>query len=374
MIEGDELVYGVTAGSLAPFASMRIARAGSISGLCLEEDRIMYCRDAEVDDRVDVETCQRIGARSMVAVPLRHHDTALGVVKVVSPLPHAFTDSDIETLELLASLMAAGVAHAEAYERVAEANARLVELDRLKDGFVATVSHELRTPLASIIAYTEMLTDGDAGALSSPQEQMVGAVERNSRRLHGLIEDLLTISKIEAGGFKTSLAPTELGPLVRAAGEALRHTAEAASLELRVDVAEDVGTVPADATQIDRALMNVLANAIKFSSPGGAIDLTARRVAEHIEIEVADEGIGIAAEDQERLFERFFRAASAKARAIPGSGLGLAIVKEIVEGHGGRVSIQSALGAGTRVTLRLPAQADASDEADDGQIANTLAV
>jgi signal transduction histidine kinase len=293
----------------------------------------------------------------MVVVPLRHDEAPLAVLKVVSRQPHAFSDSDIDTLELLANLMGAAIAQAEDYERVAEANSRLRELDRLKDGFVATVSHELRTPLASIIGYGEMLADGDAGALSPEQANMVAAVERNSHRLLGLIENLLAISEIEAGALKTTLTLTDVRSLVQEVGEALRPAAQAASVNLRVRAGGDAGRLLADAGQLDRALMNVLANAIKFSLPGGTVDLTAGRNHDVLEIVVSDCGIGIAPGDQERLFERFYRASSAKERAIPGSGLGLAIVKEIIERHGGHVSLESRLGEGTQVTLHLPAGA-----------------
>ena len=180
--EGDEMVSALATGSLEPFARLRIARVGSLSGLCLADDRILYCEDSEHDLRVDRETCRRVGARSMVVVPLHQQTASPTVLKVVSPLPHGFTESDVETLELLANLMGAAIAHAEDYARVAEANSRLRDLDRLKDEFVATVSHELRTPLSSIIAYAEMLTDGDAGRLTAQQAKMIFGVERNSRR------------------------------------------------------------------------------------------------------------------------------------------------------------------------------------------------
>jgi signal transduction histidine kinase len=343
---------------------MRLPRAGSLSGLCLSEQRVLSCEDSESDERVDRGACRRVGARSMVVVPLRHDGAALAVLEVISPQAYAFSESDVDTLELLANLMGAAIAHADDYARVAQANEQLRELDRLKDGFVATVSHELRTPLASIIAYTEMLADGDAGALNGQQERMVSAVERNSRRLLGLIENLLTINQIEAGALTTRLVPTELRPVVEAVGEALRPAAEAASVELRVEVSEGVGMLLADAAQLDRALMNVVANAIKFSLPGGTVDLAARRAGGRLEVEVTDRGIGIAREDQERMFERFFRAASAQERAIPGSGLGLGIVKEIIERHGGEIALTSALGEGTRVTIHLPVDAAALGTAD----------
>jgi signal transduction histidine kinase len=231
---------------------------------------------------------------------------------------------------------------------------RLVEVDRLKDSFIATVSHELRTPLTSIIGYTEMLADGDAGELTPQQAKMIATVRRNSQRLLAQVENLLTASMIEAGGFASRPSRVDVGALIAGVEDALLPAAETASLTMRVDVADDVGAIHADPGQLDRALVNVVSNAIKFSPPGGRVALAARRVSRAVEITVADEGPGIPFEDQPRLFDRFFRTAAAEDRAIPGAGLGLAIVKEIVDSHRGEIELHSTPGVGTQLTLRLP--------------------
>jgi PAS domain S-box-containing protein len=360
--EDDAMVYALATGTLAGLAGTRVPRAGSLSGLCLAEERVQSCEDTGLDPRVDHSALGHLGARSLVVVPLRHQGAMLAVLKVVSARHHAFTDTHIETLELLANLMGAALAHASDYARVAEANARLVELDRMKDAFVATVSHELRTPMSSIIAYTEMLSDGDAGELTGPQRHMVEAVARNSGRLRSLIEDLLTVSQIEAGVFKLRREDTDVRQLLEGVAAALAPAAQEASIKLQVDIPDDAGAVLADPRALDRALMNVLANAIKFSLPGGEVELTGRRCSAVVEIAVTDRGIGIGPEDQSRVFERFFRASSGEERAIPGSGLGLSIVKEIVESHGGQVRLESILGEGTTVTVRLPPGVQAVDD------------
>jgi signal transduction histidine kinase len=357
MVDGDDLVYRVATGSLVPFRSARVARAQSLSGLSVEQDVVLRCDDTETDDRVDREMCRRVGLRSMVVVPLRTSAGVLGVLKVGSPRPHGFTEQSVETLRILAHVMSSGLADAEAYRRVADANARLVELDRLKDRFVATVSHELRTPLASIIASAEMLEDGDAGELSPAQAQMVSMITRNSDRLLAQIENLLDISRIQHGGGISWPARVDLGRLIGGAMEAIGAVAAAADVSVTADVASDIGDITADPGQLDRVLVNLLSNAVKFTQAGGSVTLVARRDDAMIEIEVSDTGIGIPADEQPLLFDRFFRASTAEQQAIPGSGLGLAIVKDIVDAHHGTVEVDSAPGVGTRFTLRLPVAA-----------------
>jgi signal transduction histidine kinase len=200
-----------------------------------------------------------------------------------------------------------------------------------------------------------MLADGDAGALSVPQAQMVSMIDRNSHRLLAQIENLLDISRIQSGRVASRPVPTDLPRLIAGAIDAMRPVAEAASVSLQSTVAPDLGELTVDPGQLDRVIVNLLSNAVKFTPAGGTVTLVANRDGAEIELAVEDTGIGIPAEEQPRLFDRFFRASTAEQRAIPGSGLGLAIVKEIVEAHHGTVSVDSRPEHGTRFTLRLPA-------------------
>jgi signal transduction histidine kinase len=352
--DGDSLVYRVATGSLASFRGVQVARSHSLSGLAVDQDVVLRCDDTELDDRVDREMCRRVGLRSMVVVPLRTPAGVLGVLKVGSPNPRAFNERSVETLQVLANVMSSGLADAQAYRRMSDANARLMELDRLKDSFVATVSHELRTPLASIIASAEMLEDGDGGVLTEPQGQMVGMIARNSRRLRAQIENLLDISRIDIGAFQSRPVPTDLAQIVAGAAETIGAFAEAQSVSLEVATASGIGQITADPEQLERVLVNLLSNAVKFTPAGGAVILSARRDGEVVELSVSDTGIGIPAEEQPLLFDRFFRASSAEELAIPGSGLGLAIVKDIIEAHHGTVRVHSEPGHGTRFIVRLP--------------------
>ena len=230
----------------------------------------------------------------------------------------------------------------------------LTELDQIKSDLVATVSHELRTPLTSLVGHVEMLADGDLGELTSEQLWAVGAIDRNSHRLLSLIDDLLTLAKIEKGGLGLALTPTDLPDLIEELKPGILAAAEARSIDVSFGAQGDLGVVLADRSRLERALMNVLSNAVKFTPEGGRVAFDVTCDDAHAIFSVSDTGIGVSAEDKERLFTRFFRSAEATSMAIPGTGLGLTIVKKIVDEHGGAIDVDSSPGVGTTVTLTIP--------------------
>jgi len=237
---------------------------------------------------------------------------------------------------------------------LARTNSELQELDRLKSEFVATVSHELRTPLTSIRGYTEILADSDATALGATERKIVGIIDRNGRRLLDLIEDLLTFSQIESGTLTLAAGPVKIRQLIEAACEAVRPEVEQAGLTMVLDIDEHIPVVQGDSEQLERVVLNLLTNAVKFSDPGGMITLTGRERDGEVVVWIRDTGVGIPQHEQGMLFNRFYRTAHAQQRAIKGSGLGLAISKAIVEAHGGWITLESAEGAGTTVGFAVP--------------------
>ncbi len=232
---------------------------------------------------------------------------------------------------------------------------KLEELDRLRSDFVATVSHELRTPLTSIIGEVEMLEDGDYGVVSTTQASSLEVIGRNSERLLRLIEDLLTLNSIETSTVTLHREPTPVAYLLDGVRSQVARMAGAKSVELTLSCGQGVDTVVVDREQLDRALLNLLTNAVKFTPAGGRVDLGAQRVDADLVLTVSDTGVGIPEEEQDGLFTRFFRSSVATHLAIPGTGLGLVIVKQIVEEHGGTISIVSAPDEGTTVTVTIPA-------------------
>ncbi|MEV6925963.1 ATP-binding protein [Dactylosporangium sp. NPDC051485] len=240
-------------------------------------------------------------------------------------------------------------------EKLARTNSELQELDRLKSEFVATVSHELRTPLTSIRGYTEILADSDTTGLGPTERRIVGIIDRNGRRLLDLIEDLLTFSRIESGTLTLAPGPVRIRQLVDAACEAIRPAIEAAGLHLTLDVDDHIPVVRGDGEQLERVVLNLLDNAVKFSDPnGGTVTVTGRERDGEVVLWVRDTGVGIPDNEQGMIFNRFFRAADAQKRAVKGSGLGLAISKAIVEAHGGWIALESIEGSGTTVGFGLP--------------------
>jgi signal transduction histidine kinase len=233
--------------------------------------------------------------------------------------------------------------------------ARLRALDAAKTDFMSTVSHELRTPLTSISGYLELLRDAEPGELSDAQDRMLEVIARNTKRLRELIEDILTLSRIESGAFRSDLGPVDLAMVVERAVTAIGPAAEKAAVGLHCDVR---GPLPmrADGVQLDRVLANLLGNAVKFTPADGTVTISAERRGGHAVLVVADTGMGIPADEQQALFVRFFRATNAIRQAIPGTGLGLAIVRKIVDNHGGTIKVDSTENAGTTVTVRLPAE------------------
>ncbi|MCW2989730.1 MAG: hypothetical protein JWM73_324 [Solirubrobacterales bacterium] len=228
----------------------------------------------------------------------------------------------------------------------------LQEGERLKDEFFALVSHELRTPLTSIIGYLELVLD-DEDDLSDDSRKFLEVVERNAKRLLRLVGDMLFIAQVEAGRLSLESTSVDLGQAAAESVEAARPAAERAGVTLSLD-AVPVKTLMGDRDRFGQMIDNLVSNALKFTPDGGRVDVKLRDLGESACVEVSDTGMGIPDEEQQRLFERFFRSSSATSRAVPGAGLGLTIVKTIVEAHAGTVGLTSREGEGTTVRVELP--------------------
>jgi signal transduction histidine kinase len=230
---------------------------------------------------------------------------------------------------------------------------RLRAVDAAATEVRSTGSHELRPRGASISGYLELLRDARPGELSDAQERMLEVIARNTRRLRELVEDILTLSRIESGGFRSEPAPIDLATVIERAVATIGPAAAKATVRMHCDVR---GPLPlrADRVQLDQVLANLLGNAVKFTPAEGTVTVSAERRGGQAVLTVADTGMGIPADEQQALFVRFFRATNAIRQAVPGAGLGLAIVRRIVENHGGTIKVDSAENAGTTVTVRLP--------------------
>jgi signal transduction histidine kinase len=262
--------------------------------------------------------------------------------------------------ELVGHVRQATVTMGVALEREREAAARLRQLDQTKDDFVATVSHDLRTPLTSIVGNTEILLDGEAGALTAPQRRLIGAVGRNARRLDTLIGDLLLVSQIESGTLRMNARPVAIADIIGGALEALAANITN-DIQLDVNGPDERVLVESDPSQLERVTTNLISNALKFTPPGGRVTVATTADAEQVRISVSDTGIGIPAEELGQVFDRFFRSSRSVQKGRPGTGLGLTIAKSIVEHHHGTIRADLNPAGGTIFTITLPRVASAAD-------------
>jgi two-component system, OmpR family, phosphate regulon sensor histidine kinase PhoR len=298
------------------------------------------------------------GARAVIMVPIGLHDRVIGMIYVLMVRkPRAWTTSETNVVQAVAGFVARAIVEAEHQVHQAEYVERIERLDRQKSDFLATVSHELRTPLTSIAGYLELLQEGDVGEMSGQQQQMLEVIRRNTGRLRLLIEDVMVLSRIEGGVNKANFVQVSVRALIIRVGEELSLLAHKGAIELQIDPGPQAAVVLGETASLERAVVNILSNAIKFSRPGGVVTLTGSldAGAGRALITCQDHGVGIPAHDQADLFTRFFRASNATDQAIPGTGLGLSIAKQIVEDyHGGQLALISVEQAGTTVIMDLP--------------------
>jgi signal transduction histidine kinase len=215
------------------------------------------------------------------------------------------------------------------------------------------VSHELRTPLTSIRGYIELMLDEETGPLNETQRKFLSVVERSTERQMMLVADLLLVAQLGAADLQLDLEPLEVGPLVEEAVEAARPIAEAKGIVLDFITDHRSANVLADAPRLAQVMDNLISNAIKFT-PAGRVLVELSSDADEAVIDVVDTGIGIPPDEQERLFERFFRATAANTNAIQGTGLGLSISKAIADAHAGTIELESSGSGGTTFRLTLP--------------------
>ena len=284
-----------------------------------------------------------------------------------------WSEDEIVLVDTVASDFGRAVVSATLFDSQQALLHDLKELDRAKDEMMSTFSHELRTPLTSIRAYVELLRSGESHDGLEP-DRMLEIIEQNSVRLTALIEDILTLSHLESEVFQTELTALEIDPLLSSVGAMMRPTAALSGISISVQAAGSGGYVVASASQLERLVINLVSNAIKFSHDGETVTIGSSIVEDQLKIRVSDTGIGIPASQCESVFERFVRGSNARAQVIAGTGLGLPIAKAIVEHHGGTLDLESTENVGTTVTVTLPLAKGPVDDthADQGASASEL--
>ena len=299
------------------------------------------------------------GYRALLAVPIIQEDSVVGGLVVSRKTPGEFPSETVELLQTFANQSALAIANARLFRQLEEKSAQLQVANQHKSEFLANMSHELRTPLNAVIGFSDVLLEGMFGDINEKQAEYLRDILSSGKHLLSLINDILDLSKIEAGRMELDLSEFEPAQAIDDAVLLMRERATRQGITLAHAVDHGVGTITADARKFKQVLLNLLSNAVKFTPSGGKIEIRARPVGSAVEIAVTDTGEGIAPEDQTAVFEEFRQVGSAK--KVEGTGLGLALCRKFVELHGGTIGLESRVGVGSTFTFTLPCHGAAPD-------------
>jgi signal transduction histidine kinase/putative methionine-R-sulfoxide reductase with GAF domain len=302
------------------------------------------------------------GYRGVLIVPLLRPSGVVGALVVRRREPGEFPKATVDLLMTFAEQSVLAIQNARLFGEIEEKGRQLEIASRHKSQFLANMSHELRTPLNSVLGFTEMLADGLYGALPERAKAALVKVQNNGRHLLGLINDVLDLSKIEAGQLTLALEDYSVTQIVNSVVTSTESLARGKGLALTAEVAPGLPIGRGDERRLTQVLFNLVGNAIKFTD-AGSVDISARAVDGTFELTVRDTGPGIAPEDHERIFEEFQQIDSSSTREKGGTGLGLAISRRIVEMHGGAITVQSQLGQGSTFRIVVPVRAEEQREA-----------
>jgi signal transduction histidine kinase len=327
---------------------------GTVLGRAVTECKPVQVNDVEADSEYTLREGQKLGGfRTVVGIPLLREGVPIGVIMLTRNTVRPFTDKQIELATTFADQAAIAIENVRLFDEIQDKSRQLEEASQHKSQFLANMSHELRTPLNAILGYTELMADG---AYGEPSEKMLGILKRleaNGRHLLGLINDVLDLSKIEAGQLALELSDYSVQDIAQTVRSTLEPLAADKKLALKVAMAPELPPGRGDGRRLTQVLINLVGNAIKFTDAGEvAIKAEANNGSFHVS--VRDTGPGISAADQAKLFQEFQQADNAITRKKGGTGLGLAISKRIIEMHGGRIWVDSQPGQGSTFAFTLP--------------------
>ncbi len=334
----------------------------------IRERRLMHFQnvltDVDVPDGIRQIALQLdIGPYSQMFAPMVWEGACVGALYVTRTTASGFSQKERELLKTFADQAVIAIQNARLFHEAQDKTAQLEAANRHKSEFLANMSHELRTPLNDIIGFSEVLTEQMFGAMNDKQLEYLHDIHSSGHHLLNLINDVLDLSKIEAGRMELDLSCFDLNLLLEHSAMLVRERAQRHGLGLNMEVGDALNDWVADARKVKQTVVNLLSNAVKFTPPGGTVTVRARRLntlhgqaGDWAEIAVIDSGIGIKPEDQALVFEEFRQASGDVLRKSEGTGLGLALVKRFVELHGGTVALSSAPGAGSTFTITLPQQ------------------
>jgi signal transduction histidine kinase/HAMP domain-containing protein/putative methionine-R-sulfoxide reductase with GAF domain len=326
------------------------------SGRAILDRIVMHFPDIEAAGvpRGVKDGCRAIGVRAIAFAPMIWEGEGIGTLWVGRAVAGAFTEKQIGLIGTFADQAVIAIQNARLFREIQEKSAQLEVANKHKSEFLANMSHELRTPLNAIIGFSEVLSDRMFGELNDKQLEYLKDIHESGRHLLSLINDILDLSKIEAGRMELELSSFHLPGALANTLTLVRERAQRHGIQLRQDIDPRLGEFHADERKVKQILLNLLSNAVKFTPDGGRVDLSAKLDTDKVEIAVRDTGIGIAPGDQQAVFEEFRQVGRDYTRKAEGTGLGLALAKKFVELHGGEIRLESAPGRGSTFTFTLP--------------------
>jgi len=334
-----------------------ITRGQGLTTQVMEERHPMQIPDITLEGAYESPVRQPLidaGHRALLGVPLLSEDEVIGVLAVTRKTPGLFEPETVRLLSTFATQSALAIQNARLFLEIEDKSRQLEAASQHKSEFLANMSHELRTPLNAIIGFSEVLSERMFGELNEKQVEYLKDIYSSGQHLLSLINDILDLSKIEAGRMELEVTDFDLPSAIDNALILIRERASRRGIKLGSAIDDRVGLIRGDERKVKQVLLNLLSNALKFTPEGGRIDVRAEMNDGKAEISVADTGVGIAPEDQEAIFEEFQQVGTAD-KKVEGTGLGLALSRKFIELHGGRIWVKSPPAKGSKFSFTLPA-------------------
>lgn len=348
----NALVFSGEAQSAQPTTEQKTLQYGSLPWRAVHQRQTVVAQQA-LPDSVEWLPEDDPDVQSALVIPLVLGQETIGAIEMQSSHQNAFDQNLIAVMEILATQIATSIGNAKAYQEERDIAEQLREVDKLKTQFLANMSHELRTPLNSIIGFSRVILKGIDGPLTEMQRTDLTSIHQSGKHLLDLINNILDLSKIEAGKMDMHIAPLDLKPLLDGAASTAVGLVKDKSVEVLPDIPEDLPLVMGDETRMRQVLLNLVSNAAKFTDEG-SITITAGADETTVWVAVSDTGIGIASENLENIFDEFTQVDASTTRKAGGTGLGLPITKKFIEMHNGEINVDSTLGQGSTFTITLP--------------------
>jgi signal transduction histidine kinase len=316
---------------------------------------VVYVPNIRDDDEYTLRDLAGAAAYlSVLSVPMLLEGKPIGAITVTGAEAGAFSQRQIELLQTFAEQAVIAIQNARLFREIREKSAQLEVANQHKSEFLANMSHELRTPLNAVIGFSEALSDQMFGEVNEKQLEYLKDIHESGRHLLSLINDILDLSKIEAGRMELDVSTFHLPTALSNAMTLIRERAQRHGIELGMEVDRELGEFSGDERKFKQIMLNLLSNAVKFTPDGGKVEVSAKKENGEIRVAVRDTGIGIAPEDQTAVFEEFRQVGRDRLKKAEGTGLGLALTKRFVELHGGAIRLESTPGKGSTFTVSLP--------------------